>query len=185
MKVIYTKAVLYAYTSIEAVKREIDDFVERRALASMNDYSPCDEQCEIIIEHMVQKVILTQLKSKIKAVLASLTKEELELLDYKYLKIRKKECFENIDTSKRSYYRKQLNLIKKVSRRCDKVLLTDEWFEKNCLKINAIKWMVKRVERKEEGEKRGKNKDCARETNKNENSNSRKNQRNKSLKLSA
>ena len=63
MNVIYTKAVLYAYTSIEAVKRQIDDFVERRALASMNDYSPCDEQCEVIIEHMAQKVILTQLKN--------------------------------------------------------------------------------------------------------------------------
>ena len=139
MNVIYTKAVLYAYTSIEAVKRQIDDFVERRALASMNDYSPCDEQCEVIIEHMAQKVILTQLKSKVKAILISLTDEELELLDYKYLKIRTKEDLENIDTRKRSYYRKQHNLIKKISKKFDKALLTDEWFEKYCLKINAIK----------------------------------------------
>ena len=184
MNVIYTKAVLYAYTSIEAIKRQIDDFVERRALASMNDYSPCDEQCEIIIEHMAQKVILTQLKSKLKAVLISLTNEELGLLDYKYLKIRPKEYFENIDTTKRSYYRKQLNLIKKISHRCDKVLLTDEWFEKNCLNINAIKWLVKRVENREENSRKNKEEKCVGKLN-NIKNNSRKKGKDNSFKLSA
>ena len=158
MNVIYTKAVLYAYSSIETVKKQIDDFIERRALASMNDFSPCDEQCEIIIEHIAQKVILTQLKSKIKAVLLSLKKEELDLLDYKYLKRKPKAYFKDIDTCSRSYYRKQKNLIKKISQRCDKVMLTDDWFEKNCLDINVIKWLVRRVERLEESARRDINK---------------------------
>lgn len=149
MKAIYTKTVLYAYTRIEAVKRQIDDYVERKALASMNDHSPCDEQCERIIKHMAQKVILTQLKSKLNVVLACITDEEMDLLDFKYFRKRSKSYYEHMNTTGRSYYRKQSNLLKKISRLCGKSFLTDQWFEENCLKINFIRRIIKMVERSE------------------------------------
>ena len=37
-------------------------------------------------------------------------------------------------------------------------MLTDDWFEKNCLDINVIKWLVRRVERLEESARRDINK---------------------------
>ena len=92
--------------------------------------------------------------------------------------------FENIDTNSRSYYRRQFNLINKVSKRCDKAHLTDEWFEKNCLDINLLKCQVKRVERNEESAKRGKNKKFVTKIN-NSKDKSRKKEKKNSLKLSA
>ena len=62
MKPSYTRTILYAYANIDAVKNQIDDFVERKALMSMSDFSPCIEQCEKMLEYTAQKVALIELK---------------------------------------------------------------------------------------------------------------------------
>lgn len=146
MNLNYTKAVLYAYPNIEAVKEQIDDFVERKALASMNDYSPCDEQCEKIIEYMAQKIILNELKAKIRGILASLSDLELDMLEYKYFKTKPKRYFAGMDTDSRNYFRRQKLLIEKISNMCDRVFLTNEWFEKHCLKMGFFRELLRRVE---------------------------------------
>ena len=58
----YTRTILYAYANIDAVKEQIDDFVESKALSSMRDFSPCVEQCEKILDYTAQKVALIELK---------------------------------------------------------------------------------------------------------------------------
>ena len=46
MNVYYAKTVLYAYANVDAVVEQIDELVEKKALSSMRDFSPCEEQCE-------------------------------------------------------------------------------------------------------------------------------------------
>ena len=146
MKTTYTKTVLYAYANIEVVKEQIDDFVERKALASISDFSPCVEQCEKILEYTAQKVALIELKEQAEKVLKKLSAYEMDCLDYKYFKKKPKEYFIGFDFESRSYFRKQVSLIKKISEQFDRVGLTDEWFEKNCLNTNFFKELLKRVE---------------------------------------
>ena len=146
MKINYTKAILYAFYNIEAVKEQIDEIVENKALASMTDCSPCDEQCEKILTYMAQKVALIELKNKVKLILRSLTDYELDLLDYKYFKQKPKEYFANFDTEGRTYFRKQSNVVKKVAALCEMVNISNEWFEKNFLEMNFFKQLLKRVD---------------------------------------
>ena len=49
MNVYYAKSVLYAYPHIEQITEQIDELVERKALSSMTDYSPCEEIAQKII----------------------------------------------------------------------------------------------------------------------------------------
>ncbi len=146
MKHSYTRTILYAYANIDAVKEQIDDFVERRALSSMNDFSPCIEQCEKILEYTSQKVALIQLKQMVEQTLENLSIYEKDCLEYKYFKRKPKEYFIGFDYESRAYFRKQVSLVKRISEYFDSVGLTDGWFEKNCLNTNFFKELLKRVE---------------------------------------
>ncbi len=146
MKTIYTKTILYAYANIDAVKEQIDDLVERKALSSMTDFSPCIEQCEKMLEYTAQKVALIELKQFIEKALKNLSAYEMDCLEYKYFKRKPKEYFIGFDYESRAYFRKQVSLAKRLSESFDGVGLTDEWFEKNCLNTNFFKELLKRVE---------------------------------------
>ncbi|MBO7149708.1 MAG: hypothetical protein J6V71_02325, partial [Clostridia bacterium] len=93
MNIYYTKTVLYAYANIDAVKEQIDDFVERKALSSMSDYTPCIEQCESILNYTAQKIALIELKEFVEKALSKLSPYELDCLDYKYFKKKPKEYY--------------------------------------------------------------------------------------------
>ena len=146
MKLNYTKTVLYAYANIETVKEQIDDFVERKALSSISDYSPCIEQCEKMLNFTAQKIALIELKEMTEKALNKLSNFELDCLDYKYFKQKPKEYFIGFDWASRNYFRRQVLIAKKLSALFDKVGLTDEWFEKNCLNTNFFIELLKRVE---------------------------------------
>ncbi len=146
MKHNYTRTILYAYANIEAVKEQIDDFVERKALSSMKDFSPAIEQCEKMLEYTAQKVALIELKELTEKALKKLSSYEMDCLEYKYFRRKPKEYFIGFDYESRSYFRKQVRLIKKLSEQFDEVGLSDKWFEKNCLNTNFFKELLKRVE---------------------------------------
>ena len=158
MKLNYTKTVLYAYANIEEVKEQIDDFVERKALSSMSDYSPCIEQCEKILNFTAQKIALIELKEMVKKALAKLTEFELDCLDYKYFRQKPKQYFIGFDYESRNYFRRQVLLAKKVSNLFEKVGLTDVWFEKNCLNTSFFVELLKRVEIYEKQSRKNKSK---------------------------
>ena len=149
MNIYYTKTVLYAYANIEEVKEQIDDFVERKALSSMSDYTPCIEQCERIINYTAQKIALIELKEFTEKVLKKLSSYELDCLDYKYFKQKPKEYYIDFDCESRGYFRRQVSLVKKISDAFENVGLTDEWFKKNLLTTNFFKELLKRVELQE------------------------------------
>lgn len=145
MNLVNTKTVLYAYSNIESVMEQIDDFVERKALSSMTDYSPCIEQCEKMINYTAQKIALIELKNFADNVILKLNEYEKDCLDYKYFKKHPKEYYIGFDYQSRTYFRRQVKLIQKIAKAFDKVGLTDKWFEKNCLNNNFFKELKKRV----------------------------------------
>ena len=158
MKHNYTRTILYAYANIDAVKEQIDDFVESKALSSMRDFSPCIEQCEKILDYTAQKVALIELKEFTEKALKKLSSYEMDCLEYKYFKRKPKEYFIGFDYESRSYFRKQVSLIKRLSEYFDGVGLTDNWFEKNCLNTNFFKELLKRVEQYEKESNKNKKK---------------------------
>lgn len=147
MNIYYVKCALYAYANIESVICQIDDQVERLALGSFSDRTPCQEQCEKILSFTAQKITLMEIKEKIDLVLKRLTMYETDCLDYKYFKISPKEYFDDIgfDASSRSYFRKQNGLLNKVGKLLESNGVTDEWFEKKCLNVDFFKRLLKRV----------------------------------------
>ena len=146
MKDNYTRTILYAYANIDAVKEQIDDFVQRKALSSMSDFSPCIEQCEKMLEYTSQKVALIELKEFVDRALKRLSAYEIDCLEYKYFKRKSKEYFIGFDYESRAYFRKQVRLVKKIGEYFEGLGLTDNWFEKNCLNTNFFKELLRRVE---------------------------------------
>ena len=87
MNVIFAKTALYAYPNIMAITEQIDELVEKKALCSMNDFSPALEQFNKIADLTEQKKVMFALKLHLDDVIAKLTKEEIDCLEYKYFKL--------------------------------------------------------------------------------------------------
>ncbi len=145
MNLLYAKVALYAYPNLEAVMEQIDELVEKRALSSMHDFSPCETQCEKILDLTEQKNILIELKICLDKIFSKFSLEDLDLLDYKYFKRKPKEYFEFIDTASRQYFRKQISLVKKFSIRLEKQGYDDIKFQKECFKVDFFRELLKRV----------------------------------------
>lgn len=156
MNLYYTKCALYAYPNILAVMEQIDELVERRALTSMSDFSPCEEQCEKIIALTNQKDVLIELKLITDKVLSKITDYQKDCLDYKYFKQKPKEYFIGFDTTSRGYFRRQIRAVERVSELFTKFGATDEWFEQNCLEMEFFRELLRRVKLKEEKLKKNK-----------------------------
>lgn len=145
MNIYYAKTALYAYPNVDALIEQIDELVERKALYSMSDYSPCDQIAEKILDYTAQKVALIELKDFMDKVLSKFTKDQLDCLDYKYFKINPKEYYKDFDAKSRNYFRKQIRVAKKFSEKMESVGATDEWFKNTCLKSDFFKELLKRV----------------------------------------
>ena len=145
MNIFYAKTVLYAYPTPEKLIDRIDDLVEKKALDSMYDYSPCIEQCEKIISLTEQKELLIKLKNITETVLDCFNEEECKYFSYKYFKNRPKEFFVGFDTCSRGYFRKQIRLACKFAKALEKNGFSDEIMEKEYWKIDFIKEVYRRV----------------------------------------
>lgn len=158
MNLLFTKTVLYAYPNLQAVMEQIDELVERKALTSINDFTPCIEQCEKILNFTAQKDVLIDLKIMVEQVLDKLNAFQSDCLEYKYFKRKPKEYFKDFDSTSRGYFRRQNALIKTLSRLFDKAGITDEWFKENCLKMDFFSELLRRVKLLEEQGNKNKSK---------------------------
>lgn len=149
MKENYSKCLLYTYPNVSQLLEQIDTLVEKKALSSMDNFTPCLEQCEEIINLTAQKDVLIELSIKVKEILDKLSPYELDCLEYKYFRRKPKEYFKDFDSQSRQYFRAQNKIIYSISIKMEKSGLTDEWFTKNCLKNSFFKEMLKRVEEQE------------------------------------
>ncbi len=156
MKTVYAKCILYAYSNLESILEQIDVLVEKKALASMDDFTPCIEQCEKVIALTEQKDVIIDLKIKCDNVLTNFTEEEKDCLDYRYFKQKPKEYYIDFDFISRAYFRKQLKVLEKVARLLEKAGLTDNQFENTVLKIDFFAELLRRVKMQEQSQCRKK-----------------------------
>ena len=143
MKTIYAKTLLFLYTGIEEILSEIDQVVEDRAVASMNDTSPVLEQALGIIKLTEDKVKLIELKKLIDTILKQFTSYEQVVLDYNYFKRLSREDYAKFDFKSRTYFRKKKSIIDKFSTILTEKGITDEYFEKEYLSIKLVKRFFK------------------------------------------
>lgn len=150
MNKLYAKSVLYSYKSLEALTDQIDELVEKKALASMSDTAPAFQQYKRILDYTAQKALIIELKATTDRVLEKFSEEDKLYFDYKYFRKLPKERFEHFDTSCRAYFRKQNKLCKLFAERLEKAGVTDERFENEWLKIEFFRELLKRVKQREE-----------------------------------
>ena len=141
----YAKTLLYAYPNLESLMEQIDELVEKKAFASMGNFTPALFQCEQILGLTNQKQTLINVNVILDKFLEKFTLDELDCFSYKYFKNKPKEYFKNFDASSRGYFRKQIKLINLFSKRLEYCGIDDGWFIKYCLKIDFFKELYKRV----------------------------------------
>ena len=139
MNVYYLKTALLVYPHLEEICEQIDNTVMEKALSSMSNVTPCEEQCEKIIKLHNEKLSLINLKVIIDGQVKKLTKYEKECLDYRYFKTMAKDEFTKVDTKNRQYYRDQENLLQKMTRLFNRSGFNDKWFEKNYMCFGFFK----------------------------------------------
>ena len=87
----YQKALLYAYPKIDKIISHIDNVVMKKALASFSNHTSCLLQSEAIIEYSNKKQKMLYLNRKLEEIFASMKKEDMLLIEYKYFKKRNEE----------------------------------------------------------------------------------------------
>lgn len=148
MKKTYAKIILYSYPCCDSLTEQIDELVEKRALSSMYDFSPCEEQCLKILELTDQKRRIIKLKSVINKLLGKFSEKDLILLDYRYFKKMPAACYVGVDFFGRKYFRRQDALITRFCNLLEKAGLTDSVFEEKYLSIEFFREMKRREEKR-------------------------------------
>ena len=141
----YSKTILYSYKSLKAVMSQLDDLIVKKAISSMNDFSPCEKIAEKILALTAQKVVLADIMEKTERAVAKLNDNEKLILDYKYFKKLPKESFAHLDFTSRSYFRKQVRVVSRFAAKMDILGIDDTYFEEKCLKIEFFRELYKRV----------------------------------------
>lgn len=139
MKSDYVKTLLHAYEHLPKITRRIDEIVLKKALSSMTNYSFCEKQCEKIVNLTVQKALMIETKYFLDRAMSRLTREEKEMLDYKYFRRYHKYNLSAKDFTCRNYFRKQQKLIKTIGDNLTWLNKGNEWFEKRCMRIPFIR----------------------------------------------
>ena len=149
MNVLYAKVVLYAYAHLDALSKQIDEIVEKKAFSSSMNFSPAINQYEDIIGLTYQKQIVFALKLCASDALEGFTDKEKLCLDYKYFKTCKKSEYDGLDTVSRAYFRLQVKLAEKFAKNLEKAGFSDERFKNECLSMEFFREMLARVKEKE------------------------------------
>lgn len=145
MKEIYAKTMLYAYPYVDTMVKRIDDKILKKALGSMFDTSPCEEQCAAVIMLTGQKADLKYLKHLVERMVMKFPSKDFDYFDYKYFKIRPKEYYKDKIKVDRTYFRKQEKLIAKFCSIFTAIGGDDKWFEEKFLSIRYINNIYQKI----------------------------------------
>lgn len=137
------KTMLTAYMLIDNLVKQIENLIQSRARNSFFNFSSTFEQAEKILKLTEIRLDLIALKEITKNALDSLSEEDRVLIFYKYFKINPKD--KDFDLTSRNYFRKQNKAIIKFEEILKRDGYTDEWFEKNYLKIAFIAGIYKKI----------------------------------------
>ena len=158
MNKIYTKTLLYAYPKLNKVVAEIEDVIDKIVLSSMENYLPCIDLCDKLITYKIQKQKIIQIKEMIDKALSKLNGNQLDFLDYKYFRLKPRSYHAEYDRTSRAYFRKQVEVINKMSERFENVGLTSEIFESECLSIRIFSIFLGLVIEQEKKSRKNKSK---------------------------
>lgn len=145
MNKFYTKCILYAYSSIDAIIEQVDKTVEERALYSMLDFSPAFDQCLKIVSITDKKDALIELKKIATEILSTFSGDDFLLLEYKYFRSSDKKRYKDIDFRARGYFRKQNKLVEHFSEKLRIRGYSDEWFISKYFSYDFFKNLYRKV----------------------------------------
>ena len=145
MNVYYAKTILYSYKSLQALMEQMDDLVEKKALTSMSNLTPCEIQCQNILSITAQKDVLINLYLSVEQVLKEFSDKQLDYFDYKYFKQKSKEYYKDFDSTGRTYFRIQKKLAESFAYKMEKVGISEEWVIENCMCMDFFKGVYKNV----------------------------------------
>lgn len=120
-----TKIILSSYNNLNKMIQAIEDEIDDKCVFSYGNKMPCAEIVEDIAGMINRKERFKLLKWKIDKVFSFLNDEEIDLLNCKYLNKPPKHKF---DFSLRTYFRKQVRLLKKIDEYFSYIGLSDETF---------------------------------------------------------
>lgn len=155
MKEIYAKTMLYAYPYIDSMIERMNDKITKKAMGSMFDTSPCEEQSAKILVLAGQKEDLNYLKHFVERMVMKFSFCDFDYFDYKYFKIRPKEYYKDKIKIDRTYYRKQDKLLKKFCSILSAIGADDLWFENKFLSIRYIKNIQQKIIEKDKQKEKG------------------------------
>lgn len=122
MRTDLVKVVLYAYPQLTALAEASEVAARNRALLSYRDPRPCDEVAARVAEEAEFACALRALAADAAAVFGELSELERALIAHKYFK------HGDVPADSRSYYRRQLALIARITRKFTRLGWTDERF---------------------------------------------------------
>lgn len=149
----YVKAILYLYPKLTGLIKDGQEHIENKAVASfMNKQSP-EKLYEAMAEEVIKRNKLMELKALLDEIYEELTKTEKYLVEMRYLRrkryLKKAEAeIEKSIGSKRTYFRRQERLIKKVQSRLALKGLNEEVFQERFLNIDAVSLVCRYLQKK-------------------------------------
>lgn len=128
----FAKVLLYAYPRMNGMVEEYGQEIERGAMLSFRHRESGLALAERLAEKIMLKRFLYTVKCDLDGLLSGLKKEELFLLEYKYFRRRAiaEKLFRELSVrwSPRTFYRKQIAVLKKVCAELTSRGMTQEWF---------------------------------------------------------
>lgn len=142
----YIKTALYVFPALKAAAKEVSEHVQRKACLSYGDRLSCEALTEYLLEQIDTKERLETLFYTIGSALDKLSVEEKFLLQVRYFGGKNKvisaysdEEIHKIFGSRRSYYRKQEKLVKKIGEKFARNGLNEESFYREYGSIELIR----------------------------------------------
>ena len=130
----YVKAALYFYPMMKRTAEDYKEHIKNKAYTSFDNRKNAEKLVEYMAGEVIKKRLLEELEERIASALERLTEKERFLLEARYFrrKSKLKEYLQSLGEgalgSKRSYFRRQEKLLKKLTERFCKAGLTEEEF---------------------------------------------------------
>ncbi|MBO7187475.1 MAG: hypothetical protein J6V68_03665 [Clostridia bacterium] len=148
----FEKIIFYCYPKISKVVSVIDAEFKKQVFSSRFDYSSAYSQCQSLVKLTNAKIALLKTKKVVEDVLVSL-KDLAPFVKYKYFGVKNEETA-FIDSTKRSYYRIQDKIVKKLRNLLEVKGIDEKWFDENLKNLTYIKEIARRIDIREQYFKR-------------------------------
>ncbi len=148
----FEKIIFYCYPKISKVVSVIDAEFKKQVFSSRFDYSSAYSQCQSLVKLTNAKIALLKTKKVVEDVLVSL-KDLAPFVKYKYFGVKNEETA-FIDSTKRSYYRIQDKIVKKLRKLLEVKGINEKWFDENLKNLTYIKEIARRIDIREQYFKR-------------------------------